>query len=83
MNKISDKKGLILQIRTRNIVFDLVRVYLDFDILVECRRTVDGAFEEKKPHEKRTCKSYVFYACSARIDGSKKLYLNKIVQFLS
>ena len=52
MNKIFDKRGLLSQIRTRSIVFELVRVYLDFDILVECCRTVDGAFEKKNTRKK-------------------------------
>ena len=82
MNKIFDKRGLLSQIRTRSIVFELVRVYVDFDILVECCRTVDGAFEKKK-HEKRMRKSHVFYVFSARIDGSKKNYFNNFIQFLS
>ena len=56
MIKLFDKIGLLPQIRTRSIVFELVRVYLDFDILVECCRTVDSAFEKKHTHthEKRT-----------------------------
>ena len=52
MNKIFDKRGLRSQIRTRSIVFELVRVFLDFDILAECCRTVDGAFEKKKTRKK-------------------------------
>ena len=61
MNKMFDKRELLSQIRTRSIVFELVRIYLDFDILVECCRTVDGVFEKKThTHEKRMCKSLVF-----------------------
>ena len=48
-------------------------------MLQNCRRCI----WKKKTHEKRTCKSHVFYAFSARIDGSKKFYFNNFVQFLS
>ena len=62
MNKIFDKRGLLSQIRTRSIVFELVRVYVDFDILVECCRTVDGAFEKKKHTKKeRVNRIYFMY----------------------
>ena len=82
MNKIFDKRGLLSQSQTRSIVFKLVRVYLDFDILVECCRTVDGAFE-KNTKKERVNDKYFIYAFSARIDGSKKFYFNNFVQFLS
>ena len=83
MNKIFDKRGLLSQIQTRSIAFKLVRVYLDFDILVECCRTVDGAFEIKTHKKERVNHKYFIYAFSARIDGSKKFYFNNFVQFLS
>ena len=65
MNKIFDKKGLLSQIRTRGIVFELVRVYLAFDIFVECCRTVDGAFKKKKKnthtHKKKERVNHMYF----------------------
>ena len=61
MNKIFDKRELLSQIRTRSIVFELARVYLDCDILVECCRTVDGAFEKKNTHTKKERVNHMYF----------------------